>query len=72
MRSDTRGDRIPVLQELAKHYEHRLKDYALALKMTRNAQRHAPSEELCHRERRILRKLSATAKATVRRDDSAG
>ncbi|MDE0109315.1 MAG: ribonuclease H-like domain-containing protein [Bryobacterales bacterium] len=54
--------RAAAFVELAKHYEHRLKDYALALKMTRNAQRHAPSEELCHRERRILRKLSATAK----------
>lgn len=54
--------RAAAFVELAKHYEHRLKDYALALKMTRNAQRHAPSEELCHRERRILRKLSAAAK----------
>ena len=54
--------RAAAFVELAKHYEHRLKDYALALKMTRNAQRHAPSEELCHRERRILRKLGAAAK----------
>ncbi len=54
--------RAAAFVELAKHYEHRLKDYSLALKMTRNAQRHAPSEELCHRERRILRKLSAAAK----------
>ncbi len=51
--------RAAAFVELAKHYEHRLKDYALALKMTRNAQRHAPSEELRHRERRILRKLNA-------------
>lgn len=69
--------RAAAFVELAKHYEHRLKDYALALKMTRNAQRHAPSEELCHRERRILRKLSATAKdgkarATVHGTDSPG
>lgn len=54
--------RAAAFVELAKHYEHRLKDYSLALKMTRNAQRHAPSEELCHRERRIVRKLSAAAK----------
>ena len=54
--------RAAAFVELAKHYEHRLKDYALALKMTRNAQRHAPSEELCHRERRILRKLGAATK----------
>ena len=54
--------RAAAFVELAKHYEHRLKDYSLALKMTRNAQRHAPSEELCHRERRILRKLGAATK----------
>lgn len=69
--------RAAAFVELAKHYEHRLKDYALALKMTRNALRHAPSEELCHRERRILGKLSATAtdgkaKATFPGADSPG
>ena len=51
--------RAAAFVELAKHYEHRLKDYALALKMTRNAQRDAPSPELRHRELRILRKLRA-------------
>ncbi len=51
--------RAAAFVELAKHYEHRLKDYGLALKMTRSAQRYAPSPELCHREQRILRKLGA-------------
>ena len=69
--------RAAAFVELAKHYEHRLKDYALALKMTRNAQRHAPSVELCHRERRILRKLGVAAEdgrteATVPGTDSSG
>lgn len=69
--------RAAAFVELAKHYEHRLKDYPLALKMTRSAQRHAPSEELRHRERRILRKLGATpkggtAKATASYADSSG
>ncbi len=51
--------RAAAFVELAKHYEHRRKDYTRALQMTRSAQRHAPAPELCHRERRILRKLSA-------------
>ena len=48
--------------ELAKHFEHRRKDYGIALKMTRNAQRYAPSPELSHREQRILRKLRSVSK----------
>ena len=53
--------RADALVELAKHFEHRRKDYGLALKMTRNAQRYAPSPELSHREQRILRKLRAVS-----------
>ena len=49
--------RAAAFEELAKHYEHREKDFGRALKMTRNAQRFAPSEELCHRERRLLRRM---------------
>ena len=51
--------RAAAFVELAKYYEHRIKDYGLALKMTRNAQRDAPTPELSHREQRILRKLRA-------------
>ena len=47
--------------ELAKHYEHRRKNLDRALEMTRNAQQHAPSDDLAHRERRLLRKIGYAA-----------
>ena len=49
--------RAAAFEELAKHYEHREKDFGRALEMTRSAQRFAPSEELSHRERRLLRRM---------------
>ena len=48
--------RADAFVELAKYFEHREKDYERALEMTRSAQSHAPSPQLDHRERRLLRK----------------
>ena len=62
LRSLTRASteyRARAFEELAKHYEHREKDFDRALEMTRSAQRHGPSEELKHREGRLLRKIGA-------------
>ena len=53
--------RADAFVELAKHFEHREKDYERALEMTRNAQSHAPSTQLEHRERRLLRKAGRAA-----------
>lgn len=49
--------------ELAKHYEHLEKDFRKALDLTRRAMRVEPSDELQHRQRRLLRKLE-TAEGT--------
>ena len=49
--------RAAAFEELAKHYEHRERDFGRALEMTRRAQRHAPSEGLKHREDRLLRRI---------------
>jgi hypothetical protein len=43
--------------ELAKHFEHRERDYARALEMTRQAQAIEDSAELAHREERLERRL---------------
>lgn len=57
--------RAAAFEELAKHYEHRERDYDRALEMTRNAQRDAPSAHLDHRERRLLRKARAPRPAAA-------
>ena len=57
--------RAAAFEELAKHYEHREKDFGRALEMTRNAQRFGPSEQLCHRERRLLRRMGGQPTATA-------
>lgn len=49
--------RIAALEELAKHYEHRQRDYAMALDYTREALRTADSPELRHRAQRLERKI---------------
>ena len=56
--------RAAAFVELAKHYEHRVKDHGRALAMTHKAQRFTPSDELDHRERRLLRKIGR-AQATM-------
>ena len=53
----SRSYRTDAWIELAKHYEHREKDYAEALELTRRAMRLAPSDDLLHREVRLKRKL---------------
>ncbi len=51
--------------DLAKHHEHREKDFETALALTRRAIRQAPSPDLLHRENRLLRKLKAAAGTAV-------
>ena len=54
--------RAAAFEELAKHYEHREHDYSRALEMTRSAQRYAPSQQLRHREKRLVRKAADAAR----------
>jgi uncharacterized protein YprB with RNaseH-like and TPR domain len=50
--------RVPSLEALAKFYEHREKDYAMALEMVRSARALTDSEELSRRETRLRRRLA--------------
>lgn len=49
--------RAHAFTELAKHYEHRERDYSRALEMTRRAREIEDSAELAHREERLERRL---------------
>ncbi len=49
--------RVRALEELAKHYEHREKNYTMALDMTRQALHHDDSQALRKREQRLTRRL---------------
>jgi hypothetical protein len=49
----------PALEELAKHYEHRERNYSMALEMTRTALGLEESETLRRREARLLRRTTA-------------
>jgi hypothetical protein len=66
--------RIPALEELAKYYEHRQKDPARALEMTRAALAHDDSPALRSREQRLQRRLEKRlvrhrgGRSTVKRD----
>ncbi|MEO8662059.1 MAG: ribonuclease H-like domain-containing protein [Bryobacteraceae bacterium] len=51
--------RAAALEELAKHYEHRERNYAMALEMTRSALELQNSDILRRRETRLLRRVSA-------------
>jgi hypothetical protein len=51
--------RVLALQELAKHYEHRERNYAMALEFTQAALEHEDSDELRHRAARLKRRLDA-------------
>jgi uncharacterized protein YprB with RNaseH-like and TPR domain len=51
--------RVKAMEELAKHYEHREKDYARALEMTRGALEYEDSAGLRKREIRLERRLAA-------------
>jgi uncharacterized protein YprB with RNaseH-like and TPR domain len=57
--------RIPAFEELAKHYEHRVKDPARALETTRAALAHADTPGLRKREERLVRRT--TSRSTVKR-----
>ena len=49
--------RINALEELAKHYEHTVKNYPLALQCTHQALRHAETDALLRRKERLQRRL---------------
>ena len=57
-RSGSTVYRTDALEALAKHYEHRERDFSQALDLTREAQQSAPSAELDHREARLLRRIA--------------
>jgi hypothetical protein len=46
------------LEALAKYYEHRARNYSLALEMIRSARELADSEDLARRQARIERRLA--------------
>ncbi len=60
--------RILALEELAKHYEHEERNYALALEFTHQAFSCAPSAALLHRKTRLERRI---AKSDVKTAQSA-
>jgi uncharacterized protein len=62
--------RIPALEELAKHYEHRQKDLVRALETTRAALDHEDSPALRRREQRLLKRTETRRpkpRSTVKR-----
>ncbi|MBZ5635492.1 MAG: ribonuclease H-like domain-containing protein [Acidobacteriia bacterium] len=65
--------RVPALEELAKHYEHRQKDLVRALETTRAALDHQDSPALRRREQRLKQRLEqrlvrhTSAHSTVKR-----
>jgi len=54
--------RVRALEELAKHYEHRVKDRARALEFTQAARALADSPGLERREARLAKRAKAAAK----------
>jgi Predicted exonuclease len=54
--------RVPALAELAKHYERRERNYAMALEMTRSALALEDSEPMRRREQRLRARLTARRK----------
>jgi uncharacterized protein YprB with RNaseH-like and TPR domain len=63
--------RIPALEELAKHYEHRQKDFVRALETTRTALgyvdvNHEDSPALLRREQRLMRRTEVRRTTTKR------
>jgi uncharacterized protein YprB with RNaseH-like and TPR domain len=57
--------RVPALVELAKFYEHRERNYAMALELTRTAIKLEDSSELRHRETRLVRRCASARNATL-------
>lgn len=64
--TDLAGSRNPyrcqALEELAKHYEHAERNYAMALEFTLTALKHEPSEALHHRRSRLEQRLAKRAR----------
>jgi uncharacterized protein len=52
--------RVRAIEELAKHHEHRSKDFAKALELTRSALEHEDTPDLRRREARLERRCSTT------------
>jgi hypothetical protein len=50
--------RARALEELAKHYEHRERNYAMALEMTRSAMAIGDSPEIRRREERLKARIA--------------
>jgi uncharacterized protein YprB with RNaseH-like and TPR domain len=55
--------RVRAMEELAKHYEHRERNYAMALEMTRNALEHRDVPEIRRREERLKKRVSGAARS---------
>ncbi|HEY2845056.1 MAG TPA: ribonuclease H-like domain-containing protein [Bryobacteraceae bacterium] len=59
--------RVPALEELAKHYEHREKNPARALETTRTALAHSDTPALRRREERLVKRTNAHSTVKGRR-----
>jgi hypothetical protein len=59
--------RVRALEELAKHYEHREKNYAMALEMTRSALELEDTPEIRRREARLVTRASRPALSHFRK-----
>jgi uncharacterized protein YprB with RNaseH-like and TPR domain len=57
--------RLRAMEELAKHFERRVGDYARALELTKALTELVPSEQLSRREARLLKRLSSKQKKRV-------
>ena len=57
--------RVRALEELAKHYEHRERNYAMALEMTRTALALEESPAIRRRERRLKARLDRPRSAKL-------
>lgn len=58
--------RVAALEALAKHYEHREKNYAIALEMVASARAAGDSEELARRQARLEKRLAAQSRKAAR------
>jgi len=50
---------VTALEELAKHYEHKERNYAMALEMTEAALQRQPNDALLHRQTRLKKRAAA-------------
>ncbi|HYP05186.1 MAG TPA: ribonuclease H-like domain-containing protein [Bryobacteraceae bacterium] len=59
--------RLPALEELAKYYEHKERNYSMALEFTLTALSHSDSDALRHRKARLERRVAKKASAASAR-----